>query len=187
MAQRAPDTTWRATGSDVSRMGARLAPMRDQPRGSGSRAVPCIVPPVILEQIARRGDDVQRERARRALALDAEHRAARTGSRPGATDAVAGSPQRTISTAGGAETLPGRPVRGEGDPATGDAAVDEAYDWLGATYDFYLEAYDRHSIDDRELPLPATVHYGVDYDNAFWDGTRMVFGDGDGDLFNRFT
>jgi len=27
-------------------------------------------------------------------------------------------------------------VRGEGDPATGDAAVDEAYDWLGATYDW---------------------------------------------------
>jgi Zn-dependent metalloprotease len=31
------------------------------------------------------------------------------------------------------------------------------------------------------------VHYGLDYDNAFWDGTQMVFGDGDGDLFNRFT
>ena len=33
----------------------------------------------------------------------------------------------------------------------------------------------------------ATVHYGKKYDNAFWDGAQMVFGDGDGKLFNRFT
>jgi len=37
------------------------------------------------------------------------------------------------------------------------------------------------------MPLNATVHFGQDYDNAFWNGQQMVFGDGDGDLFNRFT
>jgi Zn-dependent metalloprotease len=37
------------------------------------------------------------------------------------------------------------------------------------------------------LPLNATVHYGDGYSNAFWNGQRMVFGDGDGTLFNRFT
>lgn len=31
------------------------------------------------------------------------------------------------------------------------------------------------------------MHYGQDYDNAFWDGSRMVFGDGDGEVFARFT
>lgn len=35
--------------------------------------------------------------------------------------------------------------------------------------------------------LVATVHYGQDYDNAFWDGSQMVFGDGDRRLFERFT
>jgi Zn-dependent metalloprotease len=35
--------------------------------------------------------------------------------------------------------------------------------------------------------MDATVHYGQKYDNAFWDGERMVFGDGDGEIFNRFT
>ena len=39
----------------------------------------------------------------------------------------------------------------------------------------------------RGLPLLGTVHYGSGYDNAFWDGTQMVFGDGDGKVFNRFT
>jgi Zn-dependent metalloprotease len=31
------------------------------------------------------------------------------------------------------------------------------------------------------------VHFDVNYDNAFWDGRQMVYGDGDGELFNRFT
>ncbi len=78
-------------------------------------------------------------------------------------------------------------MRIEGAPASGDAAVDEAYDGLGATFDLYWDVYERNSIDDEGLPLDATVHYGTDYDNAFWNGQRMVFGDGDGDLFNRFT
>lgn len=33
----------------------------------------------------------------------------------------------------------------------------------------------------------ATVNYGQGYDNAFYDGSEMVFGDGDGVLFTRFT
>ncbi len=37
------------------------------------------------------------------------------------------------------------------------------------------------------MALLGTVHYGEDYDNAFWNGAQMVFGDGDGELFNRFT
>ena len=35
--------------------------------------------------------------------------------------------------------------------------------------------------------MVATVHYEKDYDNAFWDGTQLVFGDGDGTVFGRFT
>ncbi|MDO9398673.1 MAG: M4 family metallopeptidase, partial [Herbiconiux sp.] len=58
---------------------------------------------------------------------------------------------------------------------------------LGATHALLREAFGRESIDGRGLPLLATVHYGRDYDNAFWDGERMVFGDGDGEIFERFT
>ena len=72
-------------------------------------------------------------------------------------------------------------------PSSGDVAVDEAYDGLGATFDFFWESYQRNSIDDQGLPLDGTVHFGRNYDNAFWNGERMVFGDGDGKLFNRFT
>jgi Zn-dependent metalloprotease len=80
-------------------------------------------------------------------------------------------------------------VRKEGDPppTPTDTEANEAYDGLGSTLDFYCDIYGRNSIDGEGMPLEATVHYGVEYDNAFWDGERMVFGDGDGQIFNRFT
>ena len=80
-----------------------------------------------------------------------------------------------------------RAVRHEGDPACGDVAADEAYDGLGATHKLWWDVYERDSIDDQGMALKGYVHYGDGYDNAFWDGQQMVFGDGDGELFNRFT
>jgi Zn-dependent metalloprotease len=84
-------------------------------------------------------------------------------------------------------------VRKEGDPPTADVAVNEAYDGSGITYDLYSNVYQRNSIDGNGMRLDSTVHYRTGYDNAFWDGEQMVYGDGDEDLpaderlFNRFT
>ncbi|MGZ0067931.1 M4 family metallopeptidase [Microbacterium arborescens] len=94
---------------------------------------------------------------------------------------------RAVSDAQGREELPGVLVRREDDPPTGDRAADEAFDGLGATFSFFLDAYGRDSIDGRGGVLAATVHYGEAYDNAFWNGERMVFGDGDGEVFTGFT
>ncbi|TFV98709.1 M4 family metallopeptidase [Leifsonia flava] len=101
--------------------------------------------------------------------------------------ATPGLPERTIADAQGRETLPGEVVRREGEPPTDDVSVNEAYDGLGATFELFWDVYNRDSIDGKGLPLDATVHYGEQYDNAFWDGERMVFGDGDGEVFTRFT
>lgn len=95
--------------------------------------------------------------------------------------------RRTISTADHTQDLPGSLVRAEGQGPTGDPAVDEAYDGLGGTFDFFAEVFGRNSIDDEGMPLDATVHFGRDYNNAFWNSVQMVFGDGDGQIFNRFT
>jgi Zn-dependent metalloprotease len=97
------------------------------------------------------------------------------------------SPQRSIFDAGNAMQLPGRLVRQEGQAPVSDVAVDEAYDHLGATFTFFNEVFGRNSIDGQGLPLAGTVHYGQEYQNAFWNGEQMVFGDGDGEIFNRFT
>jgi Zn-dependent metalloprotease len=52
--------------------------------------------------------------------------------------------QRTIYTAGNQEVLPGSIVRAEGSPAAGDTAVDEAYDGLGKTWDFFHQVFGRN-------------------------------------------
>ena len=54
---------------------------------------------------------------------------------------------------------------------------------LGNLESIYREAYDRNSIDGNGLELVSSVHYGTRYDNAFWDGAQMVYGDGGGQLF----
>ena len=95
--------------------------------------------------------------------------------------------QRAIHDAQHATTLPGVLVRSEGQPDSGDAAVDEAYAGLGATWEVLARVYGRDSLDGQGLPLVASVHYSKDYDNAFWDGQQMVFGDGDGVYFQSFT
>jgi Zn-dependent metalloprotease len=78
-------------------------------------------------------------------------------------------------------------VRGEGDPAVAQANADAAYDGLGATRDFYRDILGRDSIDNAGLTLLGNVNFGVQYDNAFWDGTEMVFGNGDEVIFTDFT
>jgi hypothetical protein len=110
-----------------------------------------------------------------------ENSARRLAERPG------GQLQRTIYNAENSSNLPGKVARSEGDPATGDVAVDEAYDWLGVTYNFFWDVFERNSIDDKGMLLEATVHYSQNYDNAFWNGKQIILGDGDGELFNRFT
>ena len=97
------------------------------------------------------------------------------------------APDRTISDAEGTQNLPGTKVRGEDDGPVADTSVNEAFDGLGATFDLLLQHFGRNSLDGNGRPLLATVHYGKDYDNAFWDGGQMVFGDGDGEVFLGFT
>jgi Zn-dependent metalloprotease len=95
--------------------------------------------------------------------------------------------QRAVHDSRHTSTLPGKLVRGEGKPATSDESVNRAYDGLGATWQLYWSAFQRDSLDARGLALVASVHYQEQYDNAFWDGQQMVFGDGDGTYFNDFT
>jgi Zn-dependent metalloprotease len=83
--------------------------------------------------------------------------------------------------------LPGTLVRDESQPATADVSVNQAYDALGATYDFYNDVLGRNSIDGHGTRLVATVHFSKSFNNAFWNGKQMVFGDGDNIIFRDFT
>ena len=99
----------------------------------------------------------------------------------------AGVEHRTIYDLAHGTSLPGKLVRDEGDPKSKDVCVNEAYDYSGATWDFYNQVFDRNSVDDRGMRLDSSVHYSTQFDNAFWNGAQMVYGDGDGVIFQRFT
>lgn len=159
----------------------------------------CIVPPYMLREIIENGTAEQRQQALRnivsaeAVRVQREVIAKEGPPEPLMETAAAGGLNRVVYTADNGNALPGRQVRGEGGAPTGDPAADEAYDGAGATYTLFSEVFNRDSIDGNGLRLDSTVHYRTGYDNAFWNGRQMVYGDGDEDLpanqriFNRFT
>jgi len=157
----------------------------------------CIVPPYMLKNIATKGTVRQQTMAMSTLKVSAQMRGQRQALEDFAAAtfrvAAVGGKERVIYDAKNGSNLPGIVVRREGDAATTDVAVNEAYDGSGVTYDLFNEVYQRNSIDANGMRLDSTVHYRTGYDNAFWDGELMVYGDGDEDLpvderlFNRFT
>ena len=74
--------------------------------------------------------------------------------------------------------------RGEGDPASGDLACDEAHDYAGDTYDYLWNSFGRDSLDDAGMSLISYVHVcpgGVcPWYNASWNGQYMSYGVGPG-------
>ena len=157
-----------------------------------THAVCGFLQPHILRSISENSDDeMQRELAHAALEQSAQIRGARAVAEKGvvAAEMVLAPPplRRRLYDAQRKTTLPGKLIRSEGENAGSDVAADEAYDGAGVTFDFYSKVYGRASVDGRGLPLDASVHYGLNYGNALWNGRQMIYGDGDGKIFNRFT
>ncbi len=151
-----------------------------------------IIPPHVLDKMATSEDRALSDLGRRTLERDAYERTHRRLTTVIGAPSIAGAivsdqPKRTIFDAKHQTALPGRKCRGEADKDSKDQTVNRAHAGLGATFELYLKAYGRHSIDDQGLPLNATVHYSQGYNNAFWNGEQMVFGDGDGEIFLDFT
>ncbi|MFP3322805.1 M4 family metallopeptidase [Planococcus sp. SIMBA_160] len=64
-----------------------------------------------------------------------------------------------------------------------DGAAVDAHAYAGQTYDYFQDVHSRNSYDGNGAELISTVHYGRSYNNAFWSGSQMVYGDGDGNTF----
>jgi Zn-dependent metalloprotease len=147
-----------------------------------------LLPPYILDRLAESDDPHVRDAARKTLAADAGIRAYReTAPRAAPARAAEALLSRTVYDTHHSVHLPGDVVRVEGGEPVAEGTANRAYDSLGLTFDFYAQVYGRRSIDNANLRLEATVHYRREYNNAFWNGERMVFGDGDGRIFNDFT
>jgi Zn-dependent metalloprotease len=156
-----------------------------------------IAPPNVLDYIAREGDADQRDAALRTLSTSASLRTRRALVGPitqrlglnavvelGLIPAPTGV-RSTVYDVGhqGQSALPGALARGENDGPVADASVNEAFDGAEATADFYSQVFARNSIDDQGMELVSSVHYGVRFENALWNGAQMIYGDGGGQLF----
>jgi Zn-dependent metalloprotease len=156
-------------------------------------ALHCIIPPYVLDNLAKSNDPKVRELAVDAIENAAAVRAVRSTLAMMPQMAANRSPGRRKHRLvynvgnGGFEDLPGTLVRSEGDPAVADPAVNEAYLHSGSTYEFYKKFFARNSLDDNGMSLISSVHLGRRLNNAFWTGEQMCYGDGDGAIFIRFT
>jgi Zn-dependent metalloprotease len=156
-----------------------------------------IAPPDLLARLASSGSAEQRAAAVAAMGTSASMRtqrsmlgAVRRELGADVANLVAGldvTPERRQTVYDnqhqGRFFLPGVRVRGEDDEPSTDLDVNGAFDGSAATYDFYQDLFGRDSLDGNGMELVSTVHYGVNFDNAFWNGAQMVYGDGSGNVF----
>jgi vibriolysin len=90
---------------------------------------------------------------------------------------------RNTYTANNGTSLPGTLVLTETTGSTSDATLQAAHNYAGTTYDYYLAVHNRNSYDNAGAMIKSSVHYSSNYNNAFWNGSQMVYGDGDGTTF----
>lgn len=148
----------------------------------------CIMPPHILKKLLESDNEEIRQIALNTLLVTARLRGERSirSSFVGAAPPSAG--RRTIFDCHQRTALSSAKLaRSEDGPISYDDSVNRVFDGFGATREFYMTIFNRNSIDDRGMQLNGYVHRGVKFNNAFWDGREMVFGDGDGRLFTDFT
>lgn len=99
---------------------------------------------------------------------------------------ISGTGSQTVCNCKNTRSLHKNIVRQEGDAPVADPDANLAYDYSGIVRDYYRTQLNRNSLDNKGLNLELDIHYEKAYDNAFWNGEVMVFGDGDGHMFNHF-
>lgn len=153
------------------------------------------IPPYVQREVARNATGAAAEPDQTAISDAARKR--RAGALKGAAAArqaeathraptPTGTGRREVYDSEASTTQRSRLVRAEGEPETDDADALSAYDCAGSVRDFFRTVLGRNSIDNRGLDLVLNVHFGEKYNNAFWDGDEMTFGDGDGVIFSGF-
>ncbi|WP_055525829.1 M4 family metallopeptidase [Streptomyces graminilatus] len=155
---------------------------------SRTRRVNCIIPPHLLDKLLDSEHTGVRKAALDTMLTTARLRGERGLRASFVGAASAGNGRRTVFDCQQGRLLPTATLaQSEDGAASTDESVRRAFDGLGTTRDFYRTVLQRNSVDDRGMRLDGYVHFDVKFNNAFWDGRQMVFGDGDGTLFTDFT
>jgi MYXO-CTERM domain-containing protein len=138
-----------------------------------SRAVLAWVVEVVGDSLHRTAARVDTIPARRDFVIDAAN-----GRILDVLDRLYTARNRRTHDAQHGFVLPGTLRRSETTGPVGDADVDSAHTFVGNTYDYYSGTHARDSYDGAGAALTTSVRYSTNFQNAFWNGTQMVFGDG---------
>jgi vibriolysin len=90
---------------------------------------------------------------------------------------------RQTYTLNNGTSLPGTLVLTETTGTTSDSTLQLAHNYAGKTYDYYKGVHNRDSYNNAGATIKSSVHYSTNYNNAYWNGSQMVYGDGDGSQF----
>lgn len=143
-----------------------------------------IVPPHILEELAKRGNisckralnDSKRVLERRRTVLNNLL----------VRDFEVSNGERFIYDSQNKNEQRVALVRKEGDAPTPDETANKAYETSGFVREYFRDTFGLDSINGNGLAIISNIHYGEAYNNAFWDGDEMTYGDGDGKEFTDF-
>jgi Zn-dependent metalloprotease len=156
-----------------------------------------IVPDHVLKRLSQDKTlpEEQRKKFADTMKIDAELRKLRTQASkltriamslaPAATTALAPAPAITVFNCNHSQTLPGAQIA---NAATGsDATAKHVFAETTSVAAFYSQVFGRNSVDGAGMTLMSSIHYGAGYNNAFWNGMQMTYGDGDGSIFIDFS
>ena len=154
-----------------------------------------IVPERVLKRLAadRKYSAEQRKNFADTIKIDTQLRRLRTQAarltRVAALMAeaptVAPAPAITVYDCNHGQTLPGAQIL---NPATStDPTARHVFSETKSVEAFYAQVFGRNSIDNAGMTMISSIHYGVRYNNAFWNGSQMTYGDGDGSIFLDFS
>ncbi len=156
----------------------------------------CIVPNHVLDRLAadKRFPPRSRHAAANTARISEELRRLRTQAvaLTSATQltgshllTLAASPDIPVYDCMHTQALPGKRIANP--KSSKDHSVKRAYAETSKVAEFYRQVFKRNSVDNAGMTLLSSVHYGVDFNNAMWNGLQMLYGDGDSKIFGDFT
>jgi Zn-dependent metalloprotease len=150
---------------------------------------PCcchIIPDIVIKQLKKEGYDVPTTQSGKEIENFRTERASFMTSERSLMAVSANNGQRLVYDSQNQAKKKLKLVRKDGDKPLTDVDVNAAYDNAGIVKAYFKEVLAWDSVDGEALDIICNVHYLTRYNNAFWDGEQMTFGDGDGVNFTGF-
>ncbi len=152
---------------------------------------PCqchIIPDVVFKELKKKGADVETDTPKR---IDQDFRQKRTEFMMVTRllpdlDSGTGAARRFVYNSQNTGKQKLKLARKEDDKDSADKDVNIVFNNSGIVRDYFKNQLGWNSIDGTGIDIILNVHYMIKYNNAFWDGEQMTFGDGDGVNFSGF-